>query len=107
VSFHVGQKVVCVDDFFAPEMARLMVCLPVEGVVYVIRAIFEGNSLDDGRPEKTLALLLVGLVNPGPPLPGAKERGFNAKRFRPLDEVKKPEKALILQGHYHSDPFKI
>lgn len=83
-----GQHVVCIDDFFAPEIAALYDALPVEGHQYVIREVHEGNSLDDGRPEKVVALLLVGLVNPSPSKPGAKERGFNAKRFRPLEELK-------------------
>jgi hypothetical protein len=91
-NFHIGQHVVCVDDFFAPEIARLLDAMPVEGVVYVIRAIHEGVSFDDGRPEKVTTLLLVGLVNPAPAKPGAKERGFNSKRFRPLDELKSKAK---------------
>lgn len=86
--FHIGQKVVCIDDYFAPEIAALYQTLPVENTTYVIRTIHEGNSLDDGRPQKATVLLLVGLTNQSPAKPGAKERGFNAKRFRPLEELR-------------------
>ena len=86
--FAIGQKVVCIDDFFAPEIAALFNALPVENVVYVVRAIHEGNNYDDGKPERATVLLLVGVVNPSPAIPGAKERGFSSKRFRPLDELK-------------------
>lgn len=95
--FNIGQKVVCVDDFFAPEIAMLYDALPLEGVVYVIRAIHEGNNYDDGKAQKVIVLLLVGIVNQAPAKPGGKERGFNSKRFRDLEELKDESKQSELE----------
>lgn len=85
-----GDKVVCVDDYFAPEIAALLQQFPKDGQTYVIREVFEGESIDDGRPAKrVLTLLLTGIYNPRQTIPPFHERGFNAKRFRPLEELKK------------------
>lgn len=89
MSFHVGQHVVCVDGFFAPEIAKLFKQLPLENVSYVIRGIVDGFNVDDGRPELCVGLILVGVIND--PIPGFKYQGepaFNSRRFRPLEEVR-------------------
>ena len=59
---NVGDKVVCVDDRFAPEVAALYTALPKKGVVYVVRDVRLGIQPDCRTGD--VSLLLVGLVNP-------------------------------------------
>ena len=83
---NVGDKVVCVNDGFDPEVAKLYAALPKKGVVYVIRDIRIGIQPDCRTGD--VSLLLVGLVNPRAESRSALERGFSASRFRRLDEAK-------------------
>ena len=83
---NVGDKVVCVDDRFAPEVAALYTALPKKGVVYVVRDVRLGIQPDCRTGD--VSLLLVGLVNPRAESRSALERGFSAARFRRLEEVK-------------------
>jgi hypothetical protein len=83
---NVGDKVLCVDDRFDPEVAVLYTALPKKGVVYVIRDIRIGIQPDCKTGD--VSLLLVGLVNPRAESRSALERGFSASRFRRLEEVK-------------------
>lgn len=82
----VGQKVVCVDDRFPPQVALFYDALPKKDVVYVIRNVSIGVNWKGEAGE--VCLHLVGLVNPKSEKPPFPERGFNAERFRPLDEMK-------------------
>ena len=82
----VGQKVVCVDDKFAPGIARFYTALPKKDVVYVIRNVCVGVNLQ-GEPGE-VCLYLIGLNNPRSTVPPFPERGFNSERFRPLEELK-------------------
>lgn len=81
--FTVGQKVVCVNDRFEPELARFYINLPKKGVVYVIRDVVMGVDFYKNEPGE-ICVYLVGMKNP----PSAKEpypeRGFRADRFREL-----------------------
>lgn len=81
MSFHVGQKVVCVDDayFWYPGLVQR----PVRGIVYVIRAFTYGICSDGSRGE---GLLLVGVQNRNGA--GGLEHGFKPGRFRPIVERK-------------------
>jgi len=96
----VGQSVVCIDDTFHPEIAKLFVALPRKNQVYVIREITLGiNALTLEEGEVTV--LLVGLHNPRSNVPPYLERGFRQDRFRELEDitdqfVKKEEFAEIL-----------
>jgi hypothetical protein len=82
----VGQKVVCIDDAFPPEVAQFYTALPKKDSVYVIRQVSLGvNHL--GEPGE-VCLHLVGLNNPRSNKPPFPERGFNSERFRPLEEMK-------------------
>src|SRR3954447_2986060 len=82
----VGQKVVCVDDKFPPEILQFYTALPKKDSVYVIRQVQIGVSwkMEEGE----ICLYLIGLHNPKSATAPFRERGFNAERFRPLDEIK-------------------
>jgi hypothetical protein len=82
----VGSKVVCIDDKFPLGIEKFYTALPKAGVVYVIREMSVGISLQGEEGE--ICVLLVGLNNPRSNKPPFPERGFKAERFRPLDELK-------------------
>ncbi len=82
----VGQKVVCVDGKFPPGALAFYTALPVEGVVYVIRAVSLG--VDWMAQPGEVCVHLIGLNNPRSEKAPFPERGFNAIRFRPLEEIK-------------------
>lgn len=86
----IGQKVVCIDGNFDPCIAKFYTALPIEGQVYVIRNVVMGISAKDPKGENgcEVCFYLVGLHNPRSSKPPHPERGFNAERFRPLDEMK-------------------
>ena len=86
VGMTVGSKVVCVDDKFPLGIEKFYTALPKAGVVYVIREMSVGISLQGEEGE--ICVLLVGLNNPRSNKPPFPERGFKAERFRPLDELK-------------------
>ena len=82
----VGTKVVCIDDKFPLGIEKFYTALPKAGVVYVIREMSVGISLQGEEGE--VCVLLVGLNNPRSSKEPFPERGFKAERFRPLDELK-------------------
>lgn len=57
-----GQKVVCVNDVFKPEIARFYTALPKKDVTYVIRNVVIGVN-EKGEPGE-VCLYLIGLNNP-------------------------------------------
>jgi hypothetical protein len=79
-----GDKVVCIDAKFPLGIEKYYVALPTEGTVYVVRDMIDGGTWT-GEPE--VAVYLIGLHNPKSDKPPYFERGFSAKRFRPLDEM--------------------
>jgi hypothetical protein len=82
----IGQKVVCVNDEFSPAIRKLYTHLPVKDVTYVVRNVELGANAK-GEPGE-VCLHLVGLVNPPGTVAPHRERGFNAERFRPLDDIR-------------------
>ena len=82
----VGQKVVCVDDKFPPEAVQFYAALPKKDQIYVIREVKIGVNWKAEAGE--VCLYLIGLVNPRSDKPPFPERGFNAERFRPLEEMR-------------------
>jgi hypothetical protein len=96
----VGQKVVCINGQFDPCIAKFYVALPVEGVVYVIRNVVMGVNPKDPTGEHgcEVCLYLVGLNNPRSSMPPFPERGFNAERFRPLEEIAGHEQETDAEG---------
>lgn len=92
----VGSKVVCVDDKFPLGIEKFYTALPKAGVVYVIREMTVGVSLQGEEGE--VCVLLVGLHNPRSSTPPFPERGFKAERFRPLDELKEENAEKKTEG---------
>ena len=84
MSFYRGQKVVCVDDEFAPGIEQLYVALPKQDKVYVIREVVDGVDLNGHKGE--VCVYLIGLHNPRSSSPPNPERGFSSARFEPLVE---------------------
>ncbi len=98
--FELGEKVVCVDDNIHPEIACLYTDLPLKGEIYTVRECEVGRSkwvsAQGGWDSVDMKVLLVELVNPLDPstLNGfPSELGFAARRFRPLEDIRKEEEA--------------
>ena len=83
--FCTGQKVVCIDDVFAPPIAALDLALPKKDAVYVVRSVSVGISPEGSEGE--IAITLISLKNPRSSKAPHPERGFNAMRFRSLEEI--------------------
>jgi hypothetical protein len=89
MSFHVGQKVVCVNGaFYSHTWFDYVPHRPETGVVYTVRAFGEAKftSANDCCLETHPAVLLMELVNPEITWKGIglEEQMFPADRFRPL-----------------------
>jgi len=89
-NYGIGDKVVCVDDKFPPDISKLYTALPVKDATYVVRDIRLGINL---TMEGDVSVLLIGLVNPKADSKANLERGFRADRFRPLEELRSEKKA--------------
>lgn len=100
----VGAKVVCVDDVFPSAIKEFYVALPVKGATYTVREVTlgrqklaiikDGQIVPNGASEEsvTVRVLLKELVNPLDPFNGNKsELGFNAERFREIEEAREEE----------------
>lgn len=92
--FDIGEKVVCVDDRFHPEISFLYTALPVKGKTYTVRDCEPGRakwvSAQKGWDSVDMKVLLVELTNPLDPstLKGCpSELGFAARRFAPLESL--------------------
>ena len=88
-NFSIGDKVVCVDDKFPPDISKLYTALPVKDATYVVRDIRLGINL---TMEGDVSVLLIGLLNPKADSKANLERGFRADRFRPLEELRSEKK---------------
>ena len=87
--FVTGQKVVCIDDKAPMWIKQLYTQWIQEGLTYVVRGVTVGISFSDSNQpqEGEICVYLVGVVNPTSEKAPFRERGFNAMRFRPLDEL--------------------
>ena len=74
----------CVDDVFHPAVAQFYAALPKKDLVYVIRRVSIGISVQGDAGE--VCLHLIGLHNPKSSKAPFPERGFSSDRFRLLDE---------------------
>ena len=90
LNYGIGDKVVCVDDKFPPDISKLYDALPVKDSTYVVRDIRLGINL---TLEGDVSVLLIGLINPKADSKSALERGFRADRFRPLQELREKSTA--------------
>ncbi|HLL26516.1 MAG TPA: hypothetical protein VKT73_02560 [Xanthobacteraceae bacterium] len=80
--FHVGQRVMCVDDGFSTreDWRRAAQALPKLHSIYTIRSICWGGSL--------IGFCFYELTNPPAEFPGGiVEPAFNSKKFRPLTKA--------------------
>lgn len=107
--FQTGQKVVCINDEFAPWVFDLYRCLPKKDQTYTIRAIAVGRSNprfevnDDAEVQMKdadfdMLVLLEELINPEDPHSSVRqELGFRAERFAPIqsEDVEQEEVAWI------------
>lgn len=97
--FSTGQKVVCIDDQFAPWVYDLYKALPKKNETYTVRAVAPGRSNptfafdDEARMVMTgaefdIVVYLEELYNPDDPHASIKvELGFKGERFAPLTEI--------------------
>lgn len=85
---NIGQRVVCVNDIFAPNLARHYRELPIRDHIYTIRHMEPGGTTLTGRyNNSTTAVLLEELHNPDPGINGGRELGFDQRRFSPIEAV--------------------
>lgn len=91
----------CIDDSVLPEILSLFYYWPRKGEHYVVRDVLIG--VHHPKKEGSVRLLLVGLVNPSPNGKPSCERGYDARRFVKLDELKKPE----TEHHEHYLPAMV
>lgn len=87
---NIGDKVVCIDGLFHPQILKLYTALPTQGVTYVIRDVRLGIQPDCCTGD--VSVTLIGVVNPKAESRSALERGFSSSRFRPLQEQKEVQK---------------
>ncbi len=107
--FQTGQKVVCINDDFAPWVYDLYRALPMKNSTYTVRAVSVGRSnpkftvTDDADIKLTDAefdvlILLDELLNPEDPHSSVnQELGFRGERFAPMqaEDVEEEEEAWI------------
>ena len=103
-NFNIGDKVVCVDDKFPPDISKLYDTLPVKDSTYVVRDIRLGINL---LMEGDVSVLLIGLVNPKADSKAGLERGFRADRFRPLEELRSESTASVEETKKSLQPQEI
>jgi hypothetical protein len=80
-----GQKVVCVDDSAPAQVREHYTSWISKGTVYVIRGVFLGVDYQSASAGE-VGVYLLGIHNPKSNVPPFPERGFNALRFRPIEE---------------------
>ena len=83
MNFHVGQKVICVNDIFTITSHNIVPNRPVKGCVYTIR------GFDIYPPLVGTAIWLEEIINPEVDfeedgVEGTQEPSFWAWRFRPI-----------------------
>jgi hypothetical protein len=103
-NFNIGDKVVCVDDKFPPDISKLYDALPVKDTTYVVRDIRLGINL---TLEGDVSVLLIGLVNPKADSKANLERGFRADRFRPLEELQNESRATVEKEKEELHPLEV
>lgn len=91
--FSTSDKVVCVNDRFAPDVALWFTGLPKRDAVYVVRGIDECGTKD--------GLYLVGIL--GKIWFDGTERGFCPSRFRKLKDMQS-ENASALCANFGDPP---
>ena len=107
--FNQGQKVVCVDDAFAPWVFDYYKQLPKKGSHYTVRSVGMGaanpkwqvsaEGISRGNTEPDFNVLLEELHNPDDPTCSfPQELSFKAERFAPLETDEVEEEAYAYAG---------
>lgn len=94
-----GQRVTCINDVFPDWIIPFYDELPRKGNTYTIRSI--GVGINHQGEEGEICVYLNEIKNglmPNPPHP---EFGFNAERFRPIDELSEKKEAFDVSIIYH------
>jgi hypothetical protein len=86
--FMKGQRVVCINDTFPAEIAKMYAQLPVKGNNYRVRDVYLGQE-KPGAKDATCGITVYELRNP--PDARLRELGFNSERFAPLEELPEVE----------------
>ena len=100
--FATGEKIVCINDEFAPWVFDLYKQLPKKGSIYTVRATGMGaanpnwaisdEGIFRGATEPDFNVLLEELHNPDDTTCSFKqELSFKAERFAPVEEVELEE----------------
>jgi hypothetical protein len=89
----VGKKVVCVNDAFSPDIKAIYKQLPKKDETYTVREVSLGREKIFNKDNSvTVRILLQELRNSVDPFHADKqELGFNAERFREVEEVSATE----------------
>lgn len=95
-----GQKVTCIDDSFPDWITLFYDELPVKGKTYTIRSI--GVGINHQGEEGEICVYLNEIKNGPMPNPPHPEFGFNAERFRPIDEVSEEMENSNMNVFHHS-----
>jgi hypothetical protein len=109
--FQTGQRVVCINDDFAPWVYDLYRALPRKDQIYTVRSVAIGRSnptfqvnedaeIQLKTAEIDILILLKELINGEDPHSSVKqELGFRAERFAPLqeDQIEEEAEAYELQ----------
>lgn len=81
-AFYPGQRVICINGKFAPDVWEWAAAIPREGEIYTIQRIYNGMNRITDRREPGVDLVEVDTF-----LPGSlrKRLGWYAGRFAPVD----------------------
>jgi len=93
-----SDKVICIDGKFPTWVLALYKAIPIEGCQYVIRDSTGGVAHHGGKRQPATVVYLVGLNNPISEASG-QEYGFDAKRFRLLEEAEALASAHRTESH--------
>lgn len=97
----VGKKVVCVNDTFNEGVKALYKQLPKKDVIYTVREVSLGREKVYNKDNTvTVRVLLQELVNCVDPFhAGQQELGFNAERFKEVEEQQNKEYSEASETH--------
>jgi hypothetical protein len=91
MAFYVGQKVVCVDDYWDPQDRFPAIAYPKKGTVYTIRSVHKPCCSESNSNEPFCVMVDELKSPPGTVCLACGEPGemdFRHSRFRPLIERK-------------------
>lgn len=102
--FQKGDRLICIDDKFHPEIAFLFKELPIKNNIYVCRDCTIGTknpwngNIHDHISYKVLLEELHNDVDPCTIKGCNEEMGFASDRFRELDQISEEEEEVVYVG---------